>query len=555
VLDRPIAGDITGDTSPTPKASRLTASTPDFVHDLLRPEAYPWRPPQIELIETHVSWVFLAGDFVVKVKRPVAFPFVDHRTLARRRQSCLDEVRLNRRLTDGVYLDVVPIVRTDEGCRVGAEGTPIEWATLMRRLPAAGMLDVLLERGEAPADLAARLAARLIPFHRKAAAICDGDTDAVGAMTARIVKENLDELEPFAGAPLGEAQFALVATAMHRFIAGEAALLRARAAGGWVREGHGDLIAEHICLEPDGAVQVFDCVEFNRELRCADVASDIAYLFMDLRRLGVPDIAAGLLASYRTAGVVLPDQLLRLYGAHRALVRTKIACLELEGGQSREAIHRGLAAADYLDMASAAALTVRPVLIAMSGLSGTGKSTVARRLARALGARLFTSDVVRKELAGVSGAAPAAWGEGLYSAEWTRATYARLFELAEDCVLDGQPVILDATFLASEQRNAAADLATRVGVPCVLIETICEEEEVMARLRSRTAEGESPSDATIAIYHEQRAAVAAHPPVVPPGTRALPVDTSGDFARAFDGLIAALAGEAIVQPVIPDRPA
>src|SRR5688500_11856534 len=113
----------------------------NIISDLMRPDAYPWQPETVELIETHISWVFLAGNRVVKLKRPVAFPFVDHTSLASRHQSCLDEVRLNRRLTDDVYLEVVPIVQTRDGCRVGGEGTPVEWATLMRRLPADGMLD------------------------------------------------------------------------------------------------------------------------------------------------------------------------------------------------------------------------------------------------------------------------------------------------------------------------------------------------------------------------------------------------------------------------------
>ena len=529
----------------------MSASSLDFVRDLLRPAAYPWPVQHVELIETHISWVFLVGERVLKVKRPVAFPFVDHTTLARRRQSCLDEVRLNRRLSDGVYLDVVPIVSNEGGCRVGGAGAPIEWATLMRRLPASGMLDGLLKRKDAPVDLAARLATRLVPFHRDVATICDGHVDDTMTMTTGIVTDNVIELEPYAGAPLGKAQFGLVATAMRRFIAADAALLRARAASGWVREGHGDLIAEHICLEPDGAVQIFDCVEFNRDLRCADVASDIAYLLMDLTRLGAPRVATSLLARYRAADIELPDRLLRLYGAHRALVRAKIACLELGGGQAGTAVHRGLAAGDYLDMASAAALTVGPALVAMSGLSGTGKSTVAHRLARALGAELYASDVVRKELAGVTGPAPAAWGEGLYTREWTRATYGRLCELAEERISKGQTVILDATFLTSPQRDAVATQAQRLGVPCVFIETVCDEETVTSRMRSRAAADGAPSDATIATYLQQRAAVAAHPPHVPPGTLAFEVETGGELGSPFDELLAALAQAGIVRPLIP----
>ena len=526
----------------------------NIVRDLMRPEAYPWRPETVELIETHISWVYLAGNRVVKLKRPVAFPFVDHTSLAGRHQSCLDEVRLNRRLTDGVYLDVAPIVQTGDGCRVGGDGPPVEWATLMRRLPAAGMLDALLASGAAPSDLAERLAARLIPFHRDIAPRCGSTAETVAAAT-RIVTDNLDELAPFAGAPLGSFQFGLVTDALRHFVNARDELLRERAAAGWIREGHGDLRTEHVCLEPDGAVQIFDCVEFNREVRCADVASDLAFLLMDLNRLGASYIAATLLTRYRQAAIDLPDELLRFYSTHRALVRAKIACLQLVGAEPAEGAVHAVEAADYLDLATASGVTTRPILIVMTGLSGTGKSTVARRLARALGARLFTSDIVRKEIAGIEGAAPAAWGEGVYRPEWTEATYDRLFALAQESLPSGVPVILDATFLDADRRTAAAAVAARVGTPLVLVETICDEATVAARLAARAERGESPSDATMATYRRQRAALTTTPPLVPPNAVSVQVDTAGDMPVSVDPVFVALARESIVRPVVPSAPA
>jgi aminoglycoside phosphotransferase family enzyme/predicted kinase len=505
------------------------------------------------LIETHVSWVFLAGERVVKVKRPVAYPFVDFSSLANRHRSCVDEVRLNRRLTDGVYLDVVPIVQTAAGLRVGGEGAPVEWATLMRRLPAAGMLDAILRAGSAPADLGGRLASKVIPFHRDLCPVC-GTGPAVADAATRIVTENLDELAPFTGSFRGIGQFGLVETAMRGFITEQEGLLLARARDGWIREGHGDLRSEHVCLEPDGAVQVFDCVEFNRDLRCADVASDIAFLLMDLTRYRATQAAAEILARYTAAGMDLPDALLRLYWAHRALVRAKVACLKLAGADSG-ATALAVKAADYLDLASAAALTVRPVLIAMTGLSGSGKSTVAHRVARALGAHMFASDVVRKELAGVEGAAPAAWREGIYQPEWTKATYDRLFALAEARLAAETPVVLDAAFLAAEQREGAAAVAIRHGIPLVLVETVCNEATVAARLAARAEEGASPSDATVATYARQRVALAEAPPMIPEGALAIRVDTAGDLPNSLDRVFAALQGAGIVQPVVPSAPA
>ncbi len=515
---------------------------------LLRPETYPWQPAVVELVETHMSWVVLAGDYVVKIKRPVVYPFVDFSDLASRHRSCEDEVRLNRRLTDGVYLDVMPIVRAPGGVRVGGDGEPVEWATLMRRLPSSGMLDVMLRAGDVPPELGQRLASKLIPFHRNLCPSC-GTGPEIATTAQQIVTENLDEVAPFTTVFRGPAQFDLVATAMRGCIAEQADLLERRATDGWIREGHGDLRCEHICLDDAGVFQIFDCVEFNRNLRCADVASDLAFLLMDLTRLGADEAAAHLRAAYRDAGLEVPDVLLRLYQAHRALVRAKVACLKLSTTQE-ERTALAVKAADYLDLATATSLTVRPVLVMMTGLSGTGKSTVARRVARALGAPLFASDIVRKELAGVEGAAPAAWRDGIYRSEMTAATYQQLFARAGAELAAGRPAVLDAAFLSAEQRAGAAELAARSGVPMLLIETICDEATVAARLEARSAAGTSPSDATLATYQQQRAALDAAPPPVPTGAQPVQVDTSGDLPISIDPVLTVLHEAGVLVAVV-----
>jgi len=513
----------------------------------------------VELVETHVSWVFLAGNRVVKVKKPVSYGFVDHATLESRRRSCKDEVQLNRRLTDGVYLGVVPIVLGPAGYRVDAEGKPVEWATLMRRLPAERMLDALLASGETPPHLGEGLADRLIPFHRDEAAFCEGPADEAAAAASAVVTENLTELEPFAGELLGPAQLGLVAEALHGFIAERGDLLRDRAAARWIREGHGDLRVEHVCLEGrlDGEIQIFDCVEFSRALRCADVASDLAFLLMDLERLGAQEAAGALVARYRAANVdLLPDALLRFYKAHRALVRAKVACLRRHAFADAAA-RDGLAveAADYLDLATAAAVTVRPALIVMTGLSGTGKSTVAAALARALDAPVLASDVVRKELAGQAGPPPAAWDRGLYAPERVEATYERLIELATQTLDAGRATIVDATFLDGKRRERLAAVARAAGVPLVLVETVCDEETAVGRILMRARRGDSRSDATVEVYRRQRAAALASPPPVPSGTVHVLVNTSADGPVDLDPALAALRREAVIAARVPDSDA
>jgi aminoglycoside phosphotransferase family enzyme/predicted kinase len=533
-----------------------TTDTAALVEELLRPEAYPWHQTAVELVETHVSWVFLSGERVVKVKKPVDYGFVDHATLASRRRSCEDEVRLNRRLTDGVYLGVVQILRDHTGrYRVVDQedpaGMPVEWATLMRRLPAEGMLDVLLAAGTAPPHLGDRLADRLVLFHRNGAASCEGSADEVAAAASAVVTENLMELEPFAGRPLGPAQLGLVGEAIRDFIAEQADLLRDRAVAGWTREGHGDLRTEHICFESDGTVQVFDCVEFSRSLRCADVASDLAFLLMDLDRLGEPEAAATLVTRYRAAGFDLPGSLLRFYKAHRALVRAKVACLSRAFAHGAAPDDLALEAAEYLNLATADAVTVRPALVAMSGLSGTGKSTVAAALARALGAPIFSSDIVRKELAGRACPAPAAWEQGLYGPDQTEATYGRLEELARERLADGRVAILDATFLDARRRERLAAMAEGAGVPLVLVETVCAEEVALGRIVARARRGVSPSDATAEVYRRQRAAVRTYPPNLPPDAVHVVVDTTTGHPVCLDPVLVALHREGIVAARVP----
>ncbi|MER3438274.1 MAG: hypothetical protein C4346_12195 [Chloroflexota bacterium] len=523
-----------------------------LVKSLLRPEAYPWKPDRVELIETHISWVFLAGDRVVKVKRPVRFPFVDHTTVDRRRHSCEEEVRLNRRLSSGVYLGVVSIVQTKAGYAVDGKGQPVEWATLMRRLPSDRMLDVLLTRGERHEDLAEWLAHRLVPFHREGAGNCGNEPYGRASALAAVLTDNLAELEPFAGRYFGREQERLVAEAMRRFLAEQEALLERRVKDGWIRDGHGDLRAEHICVEEPGVIQIIDCVEFNPAIRCADVASDLAFLLVDLDRLGAAPIAQELLAAYRAGGVDLPPHLIRLYRAHRALVRVKISCLTLI---SQHQPHPDLPAeiAQFLNIATRAALTVRPVLIIMTGLSGTGKSVVARALADALGAALFASDAVRKELAGVRGHAPAAWGEGIYQRAWTERTYQRLVELARVSLANRQPVILDATFLESAYRHLAVQVARESGVPLVIVETRCDEDVVVERITRRAAEAGAISDATLAIYQAQRERLATHPPAVPEGALVFHVDTTRDDPSRLDGLFAGLVKAEVIAARLPEQ--
>lgn len=516
---------------------------------LLHPAAYPWQPTEVTLIETHISWVFLAGENVVKVKRPVTLDFVDHSTVERRKHSCVEEVRLNRRLTNDVYLGVVPITATAHGLVVDGDGVIVEWATLMRRMSAADMLDERLARNDVPEDLVDRLADRLMPFHAGIPALGVDDVAAVTDMLMRVVTDNLAELAAYALVPV---HLDLVARSMHAFISSQQSRLRQRTAGGWVRDGHGDLRADHVCVEMDGATQVFDCIEFNPDVRCVDVASDLAFLLMDLDRLGATDTAKVLLDRYLAAGFDLPDDVMRFYWSHRALVRAKVLCVsDAQAGGTEHAVE----ARSYLSRASRQVLTVKPSLICMSGLSGTGKSSIGQDLAQALGIPLVATDVVRKHLAGVLGSAAADPGAGIYGPGWTERTYDHLLARGNELLTLGTSVMLDGTFLDGEQRVRAADLARQHGVPFVLVETVCDEDEVIRRLQSRAATGTSVSDAGVEVFRYQQAMERANPAPVPDGTLHLNVDTTTTNVALLDPVLDALVRAGIVVPEMhPEQP-
>lgn len=525
-----------------------------LIRDLRRPEAWPGDEDEIGFVQTHISLVFLGRARVLKVKRPVHYSFVDYASVEKRRRACHDEVRLNRLLSDGLYLGVVPIVRDAGGYRIGGEGDEgraVEWGTWMRRIDDRQLLDGLLQRGEIPARLADRLADRLVPFHRDRPPEGGGDPDATLTTLLAVVSENLDEVGAFAGHPLPPRELATIDRAMRAFIDARRDALRERVVEGWVREGHGDLRCEHVVVPPEGPVQVFDCVEFNRDLRVADVASDLAFLLMDLFRLGAPvGEIHRLVERYTEAGVTLPAGLLRLFWMHRALVRAKVHGLRLAEMQGDDWSSVARKAVDYVHVAHRQAITLRPALIAMTGLSGTGKSTVAEAIVRATGAGHAVADIVRKQLAAVDGPAGAAWGEGIYTPAWTTRTYERLFQIAAEHIARGSTVVLDATFLREDLRASAADVAREAGVPFVLVESTCDDAVVRERLAARQRAGTSPSDATEAVYRRQRERFLADPPAVPPGALHVRVDTTPDGLVSIDPVLRAMEVAGIIVPGI-----
>ena len=321
---------------------------PAIVEAMMRPEMYPDHPRSVEVRQTHVSYAFMAGDYVYKIKKPVRFAFLDARTLARRHQLCLDEVRLNRRLAPDVYLGVVPILRRGGELMLGAAsngadetGAAAEWAVRMRRLGEATMLDRMVAEGRVSVAQIRAIATRLAAFHHAAAAD-KGWKYGAAASIWRLVRGNVGELALDCANAVTPGELDELERFAHRVIELRWSLLNRRALGARVVEGHGDLRCEHVSLAGD-SITIIDCVEFSEGLRYVDVASDMAFLAMDLDRLGARGLSDELVGAYREAsGDADLPLLIPLYKFHRALVRAKVEGLTSrdDGDRARDAYRR-----------------------------------------------------------------------------------------------------------------------------------------------------------------------------------------------------------------------
>jgi aminoglycoside phosphotransferase family enzyme/predicted kinase len=453
-------------------------------------------PPSSERI-THASRVFLIGEHVWKLKRPVDFGFLDFRTLEARRHFCEEEVRLNRRLAPGVYLGVVPVHDSPEGPALGGDGPIVDWAVHMRRLPDAASAAAMLAAGRLGPERLAELADKLAAFLRDAPL-----TPELGSPAK--LRENLDEnfaqVEPFVGEVLERATFDDVRGFQYATLDADRHRFAARVAGGKIREGHGDLRLEHVYFlpPPDGVVAI-DCIEFNRRFRCGDVAGEAAFLAMELEAARRPDLAAAFLARFAEAsddfglyGVV------DFYLSYRAWVRGKVAAFlaaDAAAGAELRARKRLEARRDFaLARSFSGAPLDRPFVVILTGVVASGKSTLAAGLGRELAAPVVSSDRTRKALAGL---APTERGRAsLYTPEAIERNYREVFARAAEVLVSGRGVILDATFSSRAWRHEGAALARRYGARVALVEVRCPDRGLLAaRLaeRQRTA---SVSDAT-----------------------------------------------------------
>jgi aminoglycoside phosphotransferase family enzyme/predicted kinase len=505
--------------------------------ELLRPEAFPHPAPEPRLIETHISWIILAGDFAYKLRKPVNYGFLDFSTQPKRRADCEAEVRLNSRLCSDLYLGIANLVEQQDGhLFFDLEADAGEPAVRMRRLPEAGMLPKLLERGVVDERLMSRIARQLANFHAMAPTGDGVDHYAsVDAIQANW-QENFAQtpgLEPELQTPIRKY--------VQDFLNRHSDLLERRTQQGRIRDGHGDLHAGSVCATRR-RLYLFDCIEFNTRFRCADVAAEVAFLAMDLEHLGRADLGWAFVDAYVRASRDLDLlRLLDFYKCYRAFVRGKVlsfrlAELSLSSSAAAEILNdtRG-----YFDLAhNIATRSAQPLVLVCMGLPASGKTTLARALAGRLGLVHLSSDLVRKQLAGVRPTSHRVDGfeAGIYSRTMTRRTYASLMRNAARWLRHGQSIVLDATFGQLADRAALRQLARRTGGRLAVVVCRADEFTIRERLAARAGDAYTTSDARLEIWPALRAAFVE--PIDLP--LLMEVDTVGSLQCAADRIVAAL---------------
>jgi hypothetical protein len=480
---------------------------PELVKALLEPKAYPEAPQRIELVQTQMSFVFLIDEYVYKVKKPVNLGFLDYTTLEKRRFYCQKEVELNRRLCPEVYLKVVSITKDKNNISIEGKGEIIEYAVKMRRLPQETMMDVLLTNNKVTTEMITEVAQKLAEFHQRAETNANisafGDIKAITQNT----EENFTQTEKYIGKTISPDMYHHIKTYNEGFIETNTSLFNKRVADGRIRDCHGDVHAAHICFSKD--IYIYDCIEFNDRFRYCDVAAEVAFLAMDLDHYGRADLSRSFVSTYidesKDRELV---KLLNFYKCYRAYVRGKVESFKLDDpyiapDEKRQALEM---ASSYFDLAHAYTKS-RPILLITTGLVGTGKTFLAQALAKRLGLVVISSDVTRKQLAGIPTTEHRfeEFDTGIYSAEFSGKTYDKMFSQTKDILTEGSSVIIDASFIKGGERLKAKRLAEKWGADFFIVECSLDEKTIKQRL-ARRLEEVSTSDGRWEIYPSQKRA-------------------------------------------------
>ena len=477
-------------------------SQAQLIASLLEQQAYPHPVASIDVIETHISWVILTGEFAYKVKKAVHLDFLDFSTLGQREYFCREELRLNQRWAPQLYLEVMPICGSFDRPSMGGEGVPIEYALKMKQFPQSAQLDNQLAAGLLRENDLYRLAETVAGYHRSAKTIeYANDRESVGKVRAPM----LDNFAPLKQTIDMDVLVRVQAWTTDNLVELKPALIERRK-NGFVRECHGDLHLSNLVRLEEGIV-AFDCVEFSAELRNIDVVSDIAFLVMDLVGGARQDLAYVFLNRYLECTGDYPGMtVFGLYFVYHSMIRAKVAAIRsaerLDDDERQTDIeklkHNLAVAARWID-------SPKPILLAMHGYSGSGKTWLSSQLLSQLPAIRVRSDIERKRLFGLdelasSGSKP---GEGIYTDTSNASVYESLMKTAGQLLDAGFNVIVDASFLRYGERQLLQDMADHRGVSYAFVAVSASREELDKRLEERSMRDRNVSEAGAEVLNHQ----------------------------------------------------
>ncbi|GGC00246.1 hypothetical protein GCM10011352_28020 [Marinobacterium zhoushanense] len=504
---------------------------PELIERLRLPEQYPHPVSKIEVIETHISWLLLTGDYAYKIKKPVDFGFLDFTTLDKRRYCCEEELRLNQRLAPDIYEAVIPISGSENAPRLGDDSAPIEYAVRMRQFESGQRLDQLLERHQFQAEWIDLLAAQIAHFHKRIPFVAPDSPWGEPETIAGVVFDNYHHinrelLDPEDVALLDQ----LEAHTRERFESLREIMV-SRKRTGRVRECHGDLHLGNVTLYHN-QLRLFDCIEFNLQFRWIDTICDLAFLLMDLEANGQFRWANRLLNLYlELSGDYEGLILLNFYKAYRSMVRAKVAML---GDKPDVKTFR-----HYLQLTKRYCTPKPPFLLLMHGVSGSGKSYLSKRLFEAMGAIRIRSDVERKR---IYRSASRSEKLELYGSDMNLRTFNRLLDNTRLMLRAGISVVVDATFIRRRGRTLFRQLAEQEKISMRIISCHCDQNLIEARLKRRTQEGSDPSDADIEVMRHQLEIL--HPITAEEQLLTLEVDTHND--EAIEQLLSQLRAQKLM---------
>jgi aminoglycoside phosphotransferase family enzyme/predicted kinase len=479
-----------------------------LVEALSDPAFYDHPVDEVRFLQTHISSVFLTGEYVYKLKKPVNFGFLDFSTIELRKLYCHAEVELNRRLAPSIYMKAAPITLDDGRLTLEGLGEVVDWVVVMGELDQRLLGTEVLERGDLTEAHMDALVEVLVPFYRDAKT--GEGIDQYGTVDGVKVNtdENFSQTKAYAGKLLSTERYKHIRRWTNDFYEENAELFERRVSEGRIRESHGDLHLGNVFLEDPPVI--FDCIEFNERLRCGDVAVDLAFMAMDLDFNNRPDLGRRFIDRYvEASGDTELVELLDFYKCYRAYVRGKIACFTSSDpalDDDAKRVQRNLARRYFGLAYSYAGGSERPALVVLYGLMGSGKTNVARYLREQFGWHLLSTDAIRKQISGV-GENTRVWvpyNEGLYSPEMNEKTYAEVCRRAENLLLGGFPVVIDGAFKYREERVPVIEAALRAGARLSFLQTVCDPDEQRRRLKVRQ-QHETRSDGRVELMEHQRA--------------------------------------------------